>query len=239
MSVSTVRHLLGQILALVVLISAVTLAPIRPAFTQEAAPSWSYTGSLNTARAGHTATLLPNGKVLVVGGASGPRVPSQVQSCTIHQPGRGALLAAQTCHDRVTRRRCSGTAKCSSQGDTLGVVASSLISRTPRNCMTQPQASGVSPVILTFPASVIQLRCYPTARSYSQAAGSGKFFRDQHRGAIRSSHRQVELNRQPQRHRVYHAATLLQDGKVLVAGGCEDAECFFYPGQRRIIRPKH
>src|SRR2546427_241247 len=72
------RHRVALILALAGLMCGVTLMPglARLASAQAVAPSWSYTGSgtwsstgnLNTRRFEHTATLLPNGKVLVAGG---------------------------------------------------------------------------------------------------------------------------------------------------------------------------
>src|SRR5262249_7466451 len=37
---------------------------------QTANPSWSYTGNLNRPRVGHSATLLPTGKLLVIGGTN-------------------------------------------------------------------------------------------------------------------------------------------------------------------------
>ena len=48
-------------------------------------PSWVPTGSLFTARSRHTATLLPNGKVLVAGGNNGPAL----SSAELYDPGLG------------------------------------------------------------------------------------------------------------------------------------------------------
>jgi len=51
----------------------------------ELSPSWVPTGSLFTARTRHTATLLPNGKVLVAGGNNGPAL----SGAELYDPGLG------------------------------------------------------------------------------------------------------------------------------------------------------
>ncbi|AKJ00672.1 Branched-chain amino acid ABC transporter, amino acid-binding protein [Archangium gephyra] len=49
--------------------------------------TWSYTGSLNTARAFHTMTLLPNGKVLVTGGSDA--ADGLISSAELYDPATG------------------------------------------------------------------------------------------------------------------------------------------------------
>ena len=72
-----IGHRMCLFLALVSLVSGAVLANYlwkhsafaQAAISQAPSPGWSFTGSLNTAHAGFTATLLTNGKVLVAGGA--------------------------------------------------------------------------------------------------------------------------------------------------------------------------
>ncbi|MGH9840108.1 MAG: kelch repeat-containing protein [Blastocatellia bacterium] len=73
-------------------VDAAALAP-EPAGRVSAAavgPSWSLTGSLNTPRSYHTATLLANGKVLVAGGIPRRIGPvSATNSAELYDPATG------------------------------------------------------------------------------------------------------------------------------------------------------
>ena len=62
----------AAVLLLMISIGVAPAALPRPALAAPAAPgTWSGTGSMSIARQSHSATLLPNGKVLVAGGHHG------------------------------------------------------------------------------------------------------------------------------------------------------------------------
>ena len=136
--------------------SVQSLSPADAPFT------FGNTGSLNTARDGHTATLLPNGKVLVAGGNNGGSLLA-ARNCTTRRAGLGLPPAASPPHATVTRRRCCPTARCSSQGDDNGGIS----------CERGTLRSGErdldghrQPRHRTL--SVTRRRCCPTARCSSQ-----------------------------------------------------------------------
>src|SRR5436190_23042712 len=60
-----------------------------------ASGTWTATGNLNNARAFHTATLLPNGIVLLAGGHNGPTfTPSDIlSSAQLYDPASGTWTA--------------------------------------------------------------------------------------------------------------------------------------------------
>ena len=88
----------------VLLVATFALEPVALAVT----PRWIPTGNLNILRSGHTATLLRNGKVLVVGGDS-----SGSASCMIQSLETGISRVASTCRSAVTRRRYYPTVRYS------------------------------------------------------------------------------------------------------------------------------
>src|SRR5437773_10532728 len=89
------RHRMPLILTLVGLMSSVTLmpGPARIVSAQAAAPNWSYTGNLKKARDLHTATLLPNGKILVAGGDESI---SSGNSAELYEPATGTWRISGT-----------------------------------------------------------------------------------------------------------------------------------------------
>src|SRR4029453_18119779 len=80
--------LVGRI-AIPLLLTTVGMLIVQPCAGQGG--TWTETGSLNTARFGHTATLLPDGMVLVAGGADSNA--NALASAELYDPATGTWTA--------------------------------------------------------------------------------------------------------------------------------------------------
>src|SRR6266571_8487289 len=168
------RLRVALILALVGLLGIVVLvlAPSRRASAQAGA-SWRYTGNLNFARAVHTATLLPNGKVLVAGG-------SDLESAELYNPTTGVWINT----GNLNAARSEHTATLLPNGKVLIVGGT---------------VGGPEDVV-----SVNSAELYDPATGTWSSTGNLNTARSQ------------------------HTATLLPNGKVLIAGGGDYVGGFFH-----------
>ena len=136
-----------------------------------ASGTWSLTGNLTTPRLRHTATLLPNGKILVTGGYTAHTGGTYLATAELYDPANGAWTATGS----MSTPRSSHTATLLPNGRVL--VAGGYI--------------GTSTYL-------------PGAELYDPASGSWT--------AINS----LSVSR------AYHTATLLPAGKVVLLGGANN-----------------
>jgi hypothetical protein len=171
--------------------------------------TWSATGSMNAARASQTATLLPNGKVLVAGGCIGRRCGTSVASAEIYDPASGtwtmtgsmatarsAQVAALLPNGRVLvagGRGAGGTAEVYDPASGTWSATGSMA--TARSWATATLLGSGLVLVAGGQTDISAAELYNSATGTWRATGSMTTGRYE------------------------HTATLLQDGRVLVAGG--------------------
>ncbi len=181
-------------------------------------PGWSVTGNLNTARSSHTATLLANGKVLVVGGYTASS--DVTDSAELYDPATGTwrltgnLNVARIAHHTATWLPngkilvAGGTATSSAQTAELYDPAAGTWSLTGN---LKAITSGFTATLLANGKVLIAggyglNSASNTAELYDPATETWSLT-----GGLKTA-------------RYWHTATLLENGQVLVTGGSDDGD---------------
>lgn len=181
--------------------------------------TWRATGSMSTARTGHTATLLPNGRVLVVGGASVVDRPP-LRTAELYDPSTG-LWTPTTLPMAfpVVVSRVGHTATLLANGLVLvaggddgegGATALLYDPRSGRWTATgRMQQARRDHTATLLPSG--QVLVAGGDASGSRGTASAELY-----DPVRGSWTATGSMQGPRR---FHTATLLPDGRVLVAGG--------------------
>ena len=170
---------------------------------------WEYTGSLNTSHAGHTATLLPDGSVLVAGGAG------------------GGLPSAELYHPATGDWTLTGNLNTNSQGHTATLLPNGKVlvaggggaGEFSRAELYDP-ATGT----WTYTGSLNTIRWYHTGTLLSDgrvlvAGGFDNSFAFSSAELYDPATGTWTYTGSMTTARLLHTATLLPDGRVLVVGG--------------------
>jgi hypothetical protein len=171
------------------------------------AQTWSFTGNMNVARTGHTATLLNNGEVLVAGGYRGGGVYS---SAELYNPSAGTFSYTGS----MNTGRISHAAVLLPSGEVLIVGGETLF---PTNCLSSAELFNPSTGTFSYTGSLTTAMCYPTATTLKDgkvlvAYGATAELYDPSAGAF-------SVTGSLQVSRAGATTTLLGNGKVLFAGG--------------------
>ena len=196
-----------------------------PGATAQAAPaSWTPTGNLNTARSAHSATLLPNGKVLAVGGRGDVSSPV-LGSAELYDPATGTwsvtggLNMPRTNYPGLTATFLSNGKVLVAGGDTISTSPD--FGRTATAELYDPSTGAWSFTgTMTTPRSghtttlLSNGKILVSGGYLSDSLASAELY-DPATGSWSPTGNLIDA-------RYGHTATLLQSGKVLVAGGAVD-----------------
>ena len=191
-------------------------APTGPFQSQEANGSWTTTGSLDTARFEHTATLLPNGMVLVAGGLDSRG--NLLASAQLYDPESGSWTATGSLHvarvDQTATLLPNGIVLVAGGVDSSGYSASTELYDPASGSWTATGSLNVarsghtatllpSGMVLVAGGVGNDFNLSASAELYDPASGSWTATGNLHTG------------------RNNHTATLLPNGMVLVAAGLD------------------
>lgn len=177
--------------------------------------SWSPAGTMNVARSFHTATLLPNGKVLVAAGATGTFAsPVLHASAELYDPATnnwtptGSLGTGRSFHKAILLPN----------GKVLAVGGSDVTATVYNSAELYDPATGqwnaTGSMTVARQAHTLTLLANGQALVIGKTAGqAGAELYDPATGNWRATANLASATRQN------HTATLLSNGKVLVAGG--------------------
>ncbi|MFY9608402.1 MAG: kelch repeat-containing protein [Blastocatellia bacterium] len=201
---------------LLALVGVMTVTGQTVRSTTQKSTGASIPGDLNQRRSGHTATLLTDGKVVIVGGL--PVASKRSSDTELFDPETGTWSVT----GKLQAARIGHTATLLTDGKVLVVAGSGIDDRPIASAELYDPATGN----WSATGNLIATRFFHTATLLPDGkvlvTGGGKFFSLSSAELYDPSTGTWSETGKLNTSRLGHTATLLQNGKVLVAGGVFD-----------------